>query len=128
MTRKRRRKLVSAVRDAVDWIACNGIESIQNWDDGPDYVCDRMTDWLDDNGYLHYRRSDDAERGNRFACQVSACVRAGFDVAVSPSAGVLGFCASDLRQACRGKIPKWVRDFFEPPLPIDAAGNEPIWL
>lgn len=128
ITRKRRRRLVSEVSDAVDWIACNGIETIECWDSGPDYVCDRMNTWLYDNGHLHYRCSDDAERRNRFADHVSCCVRAGFDIAVAPSAGVIAFNVGDLERACRGRIPKWVREWFDPPLPLDAPKHEGVWL
>ena len=128
MTRRRRRKLVKAVDYAVDWIACNGIETIEDWDSGPDYVCDRMNDWLYDNGHLHYHHLTNNEKGNKFSNQVSSCVRAGFDLAVAPSAGVIGFNVGDLRRACSGRIPNWVRQWFEPPLPATATDSEGLWL
>lgn len=130
ITRKRRRKLVAAVAEAVDWIACNGLEEIKDWDgnEGDVYVCDRMSTWEHDNGHLHYHHWTDAEKGNKFAGQVSSCVRAAFDLAVKPSAGVLGFEVGHLRRACGGRIPKWIRTFFDPPLPINADPKETLWL
>lgn len=130
ITRARRLKLVKSVADAVDWIACNGIEDIEDWDGskGKVYVCDRMSDWLYDNGHSHYHRVTDEEKGNKFANQVSCCVRAGFDLAVAPSAGVVGFDVGDLRRACGGRIPKWISRFFDPPLPTNAPDGDALWL
>lgn len=130
ITRARRRKLVAAVAGAVDWIACNGIEEIKDWDgnEGEVYVCDRMSDWEYDNGHRHYRTSDDAERGNKFANQVSCCVRAAFDLAVKPSAGVVGFDVGDLRRACGGRIPNWISQFFDPPLHSGISDSEALWI
>lgn len=128
ITRARRRKLVKAVANAVDWIACNGIGTIADWDSGPDYPCDRMNTWLWDNGHTHVHRITDEEKGNKFGDQVSCCVRAGFDVAVAPSAGVIAFDVGDLTRACRGRIPKWVRGFFDPTLPANVAREEALWL
>lgn len=119
---------MQAVAHAVDWIACNGIETIADWDSGPDYPGDRLNTWLWDNGHTSVHRVTDEEKGNKFGNQISSCVRAGFDVAVAPSAGVVGFDVGDLTRACGGTIPKWVRGFFDPPLPADAAQAEGLWL
>ena len=130
ITRKRRARLVSEVWNAIDWIACNGIEEIEDWDGnkGEVYVCDRMSDWLYDNGHQHYYRDTSRERGNKFANQIGCCVRAGFDLAVAPSAGVIAFNVGDLQRACRGRISDWVRNYFNPPLPINAAKTDGLWL
>lgn len=49
----------------------------------------------------------------RWLDPVSACVRAGLDVASEPSAGVAGFTAGDVRKMYGGKVPGWVKAFFE---------------
>jgi hypothetical protein len=81
---------------------------------GP-FICDivsmRMEQWNpfywgDDHRYKRW----DELWGDRIRC----CLRAGIDMAVSPSAGVLGFTAGDLRRMYRGKVPDWV------------FGNEPL--
>lgn len=46
---------------------------------------------------------------------VSCCLRAGLDVAVSPSAGVAGFTAGDLRAMYSEGVPDWIKQFFSPP-------------
>lgn len=51
---------------------------------------------------------------DRWSDPVRACVRAGLDVASSPSAGVAGITAGQVRQMFKsGKVPDWVKDFFE---------------
>jgi len=96
----------------VDW---DHTESHPTWRDqyghstnGP-YICDIVSGqmefwnpfyWGDDH---RYRRWDELW-GDRIRC----CIRAGMDMAVSPSAGVMGFTAGDLRRMYRGKVPDWV--------------------
>jgi hypothetical protein len=130
ITRKRRARLVFEVRNAIDWIVCNGLEWFEDWDSdkGDGSVSSRLDNWLYDNGHKseHYRT--DREKGNTFSNQIACCVRAGLDVAVAPSAGVIAFDVGDLQRACRGRIPDWVRNFFHPPLPVDAAKEEELWL
>ena len=41
---------------------------------------------------------------------VACCVRAGFDCAVKPSMGVMGFTAGDVRRMYPDGVPDWVKD------------------
>jgi hypothetical protein len=93
-------------------------------------MCDTMTDWEDRIwGYpckymtkRQYRRwSSLMDRGDydeadelrremvdRWGGPVHCCVRAGMDMAVSPSMGVLGFTAGDIRRMYPEGVPDWV--------------------
>lgn len=44
----------------------------------------------------------------RFVSPVVCCIRAGLDMAVSPSAGVMGFTAGDLRAMYPDGLPDWI--------------------
>lgn len=50
----------------------------------------------------------------RFRDPVAICVRAGLDIAVSPSAGVCGYSAGDIRKMYPEGVPDWVKVFFKP--------------
>lgn len=51
----------------------------------------------------------------RWTDRVTCCLRAGLDLASSPSAGVLGFDVCDLRRMYKGNIPNWIDKDFENP-------------
>jgi hypothetical protein len=51
---------------------------------------------------------------DRYVGPVSACIRAGLDVAVAPSAGVAGFTAGDIRKMYPEGVPDWVKAFLGP--------------
>lgn len=138
LTPARKTKLLAAVEDCIDWVVCNGSETVEDWDTAVyengrlvEYSAStRVDDYLWDNQYEFEReRNGEVEcvRG-RFGDMLSACVRAGFDLAVSPSAGVIGFTVGDLRGAFGGEIPDWVAGFFDPALPLNAADSEGVWL
>ncbi len=90
-------------------------ESIPGWSErgehasiGP-YVCSIVDEdmerwnphyWADDR---RSRRWDDL-----WGCRIRSCIRAGMDLAVAPSAGVLGFTAGDIRRMYRGRVPAWI--------------------
>ena len=46
---------------------------------------------------------------DRWASPVACCVRAGMDCASSPSAGVIGFTAGDIRRMYPEGVPDWVK-------------------
>lgn len=95
-------------------------------------VCDSVTEFLDDyqgypppckfcapSGYTHNGgqsecRCDDVEYlfteqwDQQFGGPVRCCLRAGLDFACSPSAGVLGFTAGDIRRMYPEGVPDWV--------------------
>ena len=56
---------------------------------------------------------------DRWESPVHCCIRAGMDVALSPSAGVLGFTVGDIRAMYRDGIPQWFQDLWQ-----SEAGDE----
>ncbi len=83
---------------------------------GP-YICDIVSMqmehwnpfyWGDD---YRYQRWDDL-----WGARIRSCLRAGIDMAVEPSMGVMGFSAGDIRRMYRGNVPIWL--FGDEPLEI----------
>lgn len=89
---------------------------------GP-FVCDLVSGITDDlcpypwfnepalEGGWRLRRWEDT-----WGDRIRSCIRAGIDMAVEPSAGVMGFTAGDLRRMYRGNVPDWI-----------TGGNEHRW-
>lgn len=79
-------------------------------------VCDRVSEYLWDE---RLEREKEDRHGNteivetKLGTAISCCLRAGLDVAVSPSAGVCGFTAGDIRKMYPEGVPDWVRSFFQ---------------
>lgn len=134
LTARRQKKLLAEIENFIDSITyCHELKDICDWDGnkGTVYVCDELSSYLWENRY----EFDRERKGwcepvlGRFGQMLSACVRAGFDVAVCPSAGVIGFTIGDLRDIFGGTIPNWIAQQFEEPAAISAAGrNEGVWL
>jgi len=59
--------------------------------------------WSDEYGTATQQR-----HYQQFICPVICCIRAGLDMAVSPSAGVMGFTAGDLRAMYPEGVPDWI--------------------
>lgn len=135
-TATRRQRILDHVDDLIRTLVFNahhfvggGLDTLNDWDDGPYYLCDEVDRWLEDQGYRHYHRVTNAEKCNKFAEQVSACVRAGFDLAVSPSAGVLGyFTVGTLRAIFPNGLPDWVQSYFAEPISEDVGDAINVWL
>lgn len=69
------------------------------------------SEWSENwNPYYWADISDEAheKRQEQFCGPVTCCVRAGMDMAVSPSGGVLGFKTGDLRKMYPEGVPDWV--------------------
>lgn len=131
LTPQRREKLLRAVEGCLDWIVgSHELSEIRDWDgnEGSAYVCDDLSDYMWEYRY-EMERGGEIHRG-RFGDMLSACVRAGFDVAVSPSLGVIGFTAGDLRDACGGETPDWVVGFFGDQAAsfLTAPRDASVWL
>ena len=116
------------IADVVSWFIeqyDSGREDVDGWDgNGKVYVCDDLSEFLD----VHCHRPLDVDVQTRFEMQVSSCVRAGLDVAVTPSAGVVGFDVGTLQQMYDGKIPAWITEWFEPPLTGAEGETDEVWL
>lgn len=139
LTPARMAKLLDEVECCIDYVVCNGLETVEDWDSGVRYgsgwhesVSTRVDTFLWDNRYEFERENKhgvEVVRG-RFGDMLSACVRAGFDMAVAPSGGVIGFTVGDLRDSFDGEIPDWIADqFAENKTALLAAGrDEGVWL
>lgn len=128
ITDARRNRLVSEVDNFIDMVVHNhGLEGILDWDGnrGSVYVGDELSDYLWNNRY-EFDSKDGSRLGN-FGNMLSCCIRAGFDVAVAPSAGVIGFTAGDLRKVFKRRPPKWANDFFAEPLST-VSDCDGLWL
>ena len=75
------------------------------------FVCDTCAE-LSENWNPYYwsdlSESEYGRRDEQFTGPVRCCIRAGLDVAVSPSMGVMGFTAGDLRRMYPEGVPDWV--------------------
>lgn len=125
ITTPRKEKLISEINEFIDSLTSCGLDEVCDWDGdkGSVYVCDEMSDFLWENRYEFNRGK------GRFGTMLSACVRAGFDMAVCPSAGVTGFTVGDLRSVFDGRIPEWVADRFDDKEALMKANdNEGVWI
>lgn len=97
---------------------------IMDWDGNKDdfYLSDNVDDSFE--RYRHWSRREGYWTG-RFYTQVTCCIRAGFDIAVDPSGGVVGFTAGDIRRMWQ-KVPRWVKRHWKSFDAIPDAGH--VWL
>ena len=116
-TEARRNRVVEIVERLIDVHVGNwGIEAIHTWDSGS-YPCDDFDRLLTDWGFDHWDERNSCTRETDFHSHVMCCVRAGFDVAVHPSAGVVGsrFTVGMIRRMFPDGLPGYVRAFVDPP-------------
>lgn len=136
----RRDRVVREVRDLIECFASDwGLEMIGTWDggatpEGPGrvvqrwgrdhleiaYPCDDFDRMMEDRGYVHFREWPNGrteERWTDYASAIICCIRAGFDVAVSPSGGVVGnrYTAGMIRRMFPEGLPAYVDSFFHGP-------------
>jgi len=93
-----------ALKNILDWDGnyINGRESI--------CVCDIAEESLE-----HYKKWDEKTEWyyeRKFADGISAAIRAGFDICVRQSGGVLGFTIKDIKAMYRGNVPLWLKRKF----------------
>ena len=127
-TDSRKTKILEEVKDYFYWRRLQkDWPEIMDWDGNDDkyYLCDKVREFFEK--YLHYSRREDEYTG-RFHEQIVCCIRAGFDIAVEPSSGVVGFTVGDLKQMYGGVIPEWIK-CQEWDVSLDeAADSAEIWL
>lgn len=153
LPRKSRKKVAEMIKHVISDIRDNyELEEIGDWDgyiDGPNggLICTPciVSDCLSDHESCFnpfYYEDGNCEGGRSYRNfqweekwwgRVQCCLRAGLDVAVRPSAGVLGFTVCDLRRMYRGNIPAWVNNDWHDPegRPADLNQGEcavGIWL
>lgn len=130
MTHRRRTRLVQDVNLFIEKVTSDFmLADIEDWDGslGECYVCDELSDFLWDRRY-EYERNGEIQTG-RFGNTLSCCIRAGFDMAVERSAGVLGYTVGDLRRIFPRELPNWIcSQFSDPPALIAAGDNAPVWM
>ena len=108
--------------------------NVTDWDHSREGPCvgDEVDDWLwEMNPYAYWPDDPPSLRkkyeawDEKWGDRVRSCLRAGLDLAASPSAGVWGFTADDLRRMYPEGVPDWVkRGWVEGPddKPIDFDG------
>lgn len=126
-TEKRKAKILEEVKEYFWWRHYQeDWKEIADWDgNGDDYFLGGQVDDFFEK-YTHYSRRKDTYTGRLFS-QITCCIRAGFDVAVEPSGGVLGFTAGDVRRMWAGDVPNWVKGWFEDPFD-SFPDDEALWL
>lgn len=73
------------------------------------YVCDYVSEFFD-----RFQQDEDyACDHQKFYDQIECCLRAGLDVAATPSAGVLGFSVGDVTRIFEGNVPDWFSSQFK---------------
>lgn len=131
-TPERRVKIEKRLNAFFSWYDRNDadVAAIVDWDNSPSYIGDRVDDHLHDVQHYRYneRTGQERECGNKFANQVSCCIRAGLDRASSPSGGVLGFTVGDLRAMYPEGMPDWVTEGYQPPITKETPNDVGVWL
>lgn len=74
------------------------------------YPCDSFDGYVWDRG--HIRETRHGEDWGEFGSTAMCCIRAGFDIAVEPSAGVLGFDMGDMRAMFPEGFPAYVATYL----------------
>jgi len=141
LTPRRMKKLLAEIEECIERIVSCGLDTVADWDQsvqhGPGFhdhyqsASASANDYLWDNRYKfeRYINGEPEVIRGRFGDMLLACVRAGFDVAVSPSAGVVGFTVGDLRDIFDGTIPDWIADHFSEPAALRSApATDGVWL
>ena len=126
-TKERCEKIIKQVADYFRWrVFQKDWPEIMDWDGNGDnyYLGDAVNEFFEE--YTHWNKKSDDYTG-RFFDQITACIRAGFDVAVEPSAGVVGFTIGDIRRMWKNKVPDWVKSWFETDFD-SAKDHEAVWL
>jgi len=127
-TRHRTDKIQEKVQDYFSWREFqNDWPEIKDWDGNGDdyYLGDAVNEFFDE--YRHWKPETETY-GGKFYSQVTCCIRAGFDMAVKQSGGVLGFTVGDLRRMFDGNVPDWIiKNDWDIPLE-QAPDDVPIWL
>ncbi len=123
-TSERQKKIQEELADYFWWRDYqNDWPSYTDWDGNGDEccLCDDVDDFFDK--YSHWSRREERYTGRLYE-QITSCIRAGFDVAVKQSGGVLGFSVGDVRRMFGGEAPAWITsDNF-----ANKPDDTPIWL
>lgn len=130
MTPERKKRLTDEVESWFWWREFQkDWHKMESWDQGENgyYVCDLINDFYEEHQHEKPYRNGDVEVYGRFYDQINCCLRAGLDVAVKPSAGVVGFTVGDLRRMYGGRVPLWISRQYKGGL-AKAKDTEAVWL
>lgn len=139
LPRKSRRYVSGMVKDYFrEWLAISCEEDstllgrIESWDNNARHpedngtcgwackhrdhlICDEVDEMIDKVAPDSYRRGWRYRKwDDLWGVRLRCCLRAGIDLASSPSMGVMGFSAGDLRQMYPFGVPEWVSGGDEP--------------
>lgn len=133
MRKEHQNAVIPAVQEFfshMDWDYKNDVIRIESWDDtrtdtargrdyyghysiGP-YVCDIVSEFLNNWNPFHWddEESDKAYEhwDDNWGGRIRCCIRAGLDLAVELSAGVLGFTKGDLERMYPEGAPMWIQN------------------
>lgn len=125
-TEARREKILEQVNDFFYWRKFqNDWSQIEDWDgNGDEYYLGESVEEF----FMEFQRHSKREEcTGRFYRQIVSCIRAGFDVAVKQSGGVIGFTASDVRRMWHGEVPVWVKGHWETSFDL-IPDDDYLWL
>ena len=91
------------------------------------FLCDEMSDYLWDQGLERDRKRGVGVHRTTTGCAIAACVRSGLDLAVTPSGGVIGYTAGDLRSMYPEGFPPWLAEALGPEI-LAAKDTAELWL
>lgn len=101
------------------------------WNHPSRLLCDLVSEYCWDH---KLERENEDRHGNCRATEtktgiaLACCIRAACDVAVSPSAGVVGWTIGDLKTMWQNRpLPKWVKSFFAGDFDT-FKDTDPAWL
>lgn len=109
------------------------VQEITDWDSKP-YPCDMVAEASQYWNPFYWNGEDKPfhQFEEQWEGPVRCCIRAGLDVASSPSAGVVGFTMGDLRRMYPEGLPDWVTTFIidpENPVPLESISDQDgVWL
>ena len=116
--RKSKKKIAEMVKEYFRQLDSDDIAAIESWDgEVSDQISEMNQHW--NPYYWHTNRRGEDEQTNynkwndRWFNRVCCCLRAGLDLIVEPSMGVIGFNVCDLRRMYRGNIPAWINQEWE---------------
>lgn len=94
------------------------------------FVCDDISTYLWDRG-LEKDGPNGEDIPVKTGIDIKCCVRAALDMAVKPSAGVVGYTVGDLRRMYPEGLPDWLFDAFGPKAKRAlkrAKDDDSVWL
>jgi hypothetical protein len=132
VTEQRRKKIAEQVAHYFYWRHFqNDWPMMEDWDGNEGNCCvgDEVTEFFEK--YLRWNERKEEYVG-KFYDQITCCIRAGFDLAVKQSGGVVGFTAGDIREIFDGDVPDWVtKGWMKDNEPIDFSqipDDACLWL